>query len=59
MSDLIPPLDPKKQSGRPVRNDTQTKGKSYSITLDHKPTLYESGTAAGRQGTIRGHSLPD
>ena len=33
MSDLIPPLDTKKQSGRPVRNDTQTKGKSYSIYI--------------------------
>ena len=52
MSDLIPPLDTKKQSGRPVRNDTQTKGKSYSIyiTPAEKKLLDYLGQQQGGKG---------
>ena len=56
MSDLIPPLDTKKQSGRPVRNDTQTKGKSYSIyiTPAEKRLLDYLGQQQGGKGLSEG-----
>ena len=56
MSDLIPPLDTKKQSGRPVRNDTQTKGKSYSIyiTPAEKKLLDLLGQRQGGKGLSEG-----
>lgn len=56
MSDLIPPLEDKKQSGRPVRKDTQTKGKSYSIyiTPAEKKLLDYLGQQQGGKGLSEG-----